>query len=41
MIHAMNAEIAFISVNGFSAQHGFTTVNPFDADVKHAMITRE
>jgi DeoR/GlpR family transcriptional regulator of sugar metabolism len=40
MIHAMSAEIAFIGVNGFSLQRGFTTVNPFDADVKQAMIMR-
>jgi DeoR/GlpR family transcriptional regulator of sugar metabolism len=26
--------------NGFSLQRGFTTVNPFDADVKQAMISR-
>jgi DeoR family fructose operon transcriptional repressor len=40
MIKTMTAEIAFIGVNGFSPQRGFTTVNPFDADVKQAMITR-
>ncbi len=39
MIKAMTAEIAFIGVNGFSLQRGFTTVNPFDADIKQAMIT--
>jgi DeoR family fructose operon transcriptional repressor len=37
-ITALKVDVAFIGANGISVEHGFSTPDPAEASVKHAMV---